>query len=122
MFLPVIDYIVAELTRRLTENSDVVSGVSALHPRSKKFLDISLLKGFADQYSCNIESVEVEYKLIAKVLKPVKPKKKCEVNTLLQFVTVLEEFKIAFHYIQKLCYRCHNTSIVSNLQTHFSMS
>lgn len=41
VFLPVVDHIVVELTMKLTKNSDVVSGASAFHPRSEKFLDIS---------------------------------------------------------------------------------
>lgn len=102
VFLPVLHHILAELGRRLTENNDVLSGMTALHPRSERFLDICLLKPFAEHYSCDIESVEVECKLIGKVLQRIEADRKCEVKTLLQFVAVLEEFKIAFHELHKL--------------------
>lgn len=67
VFLPNLDHIVAELTRRLTGNHDVFGGVSAPHPRSKKFLGISLLEAFADHYLCATGCVEIVCKLIAKV-------------------------------------------------------
>ncbi|KAH7975511.1 hypothetical protein HPB52_002339 [Rhipicephalus sanguineus] len=62
VFLPVLDHLIAELTRRFTENNDVLCGVSALHPQSENFMDISLLKPFAEHYACDIDSVEVECK------------------------------------------------------------
>ncbi|KAL1439208.1 hypothetical protein MTO96_001304 [Rhipicephalus appendiculatus] len=33
VFLPVLDHLIVELTRRFTENNDVLCGVSALHPK-----------------------------------------------------------------------------------------
>ncbi|KAH6938497.1 hypothetical protein HPB50_010162 [Hyalomma asiaticum] len=63
VFLPVLDHLIVELTRRFAENNDVLCGVSALHPQSENFMDVSLLKPFAEHYACDINSVEVECKL-----------------------------------------------------------
>lgn len=45
---------------------------------------------------------KVECKLIQRVRQHIKAESNCEVKTLLQFVTVLEEFKIIFHKLHKL--------------------
>ncbi|KAH8039291.1 hypothetical protein HPB51_005537 [Rhipicephalus microplus] len=60
VFLPVLDHLIVELTRRFAENNDVLCGVSALPPQSENFMDVSLLKPFAEHYACDINSVEVE--------------------------------------------------------------
>ncbi|KAL1447276.1 hypothetical protein MTO96_028594 [Rhipicephalus appendiculatus] len=93
VFLPVLDHLIVELTRRFTENNDVLCGVSALHPKSENFMDISLLKPFAEHYACDLDSVEVECKLIIKLLQRIKAERKCKIETLLQLVTVLGEYK-----------------------------
>lgn len=102
MFLPLLDHILAELGRRWTENNDVLSRMTAFNPRSESFLDICLLKPFAEHYLCDIESNDVERKPIGKVIQRIEAERKSEVKKLLQFVAVLEEFKIAFHELQKL--------------------
>lgn len=102
VFLPVLDHLIAELTRRFTENNDVLCGVSALHPQSENFMDISLLKPFAEHYACDIDSVEVECKLVIKLLQRIEAERKCKIETLMQLVTVLGEYKLAFHELHKL--------------------
>lgn len=102
VFLPVLDHLIVELTRRFAENNDVLCGVSALHPQSENFMDVSLLKPFAEHYACDINSVEVECKLVIKLLQRIEAERKCKIETLLQLVTVLEEYKLAFHELHKL--------------------
>ncbi|KAL3231832.1 hypothetical protein MRX96_023258 [Rhipicephalus microplus] len=92
VFLPVLDHLIVELTRRFAENNDVLCGVSALHPQSENFMDVSLLKPFAEHYACDINSVEVECKLVIKLLQRIEAERKCKIETLLQLVTVLEEY------------------------------
>ncbi|KAH8026375.1 hypothetical protein HPB51_020359 [Rhipicephalus microplus] len=102
VFLPVLDHLIVELTRRFAENNDVLCGVSALHPQSENFMDVALLKPFAEHYACDINSVEVECKLVIKLLQHIEAERKCKIETLLQLVTVLEEYKLAFHELHKL--------------------
>ncbi|KAH8026349.1 hypothetical protein HPB51_020333 [Rhipicephalus microplus] len=102
VFLPVLDHLIVELTRRFAENNDVLCGVSALHPQSENFMDVSLLKPFAEHYACDINSVEVECKLVIKLLQRIEAERKCKIETFLQLVTVLEEYKLAFHELHKL--------------------
>lgn len=65
---------------------------------------------------------KVECKLIQRVRQHIKAESNCEVKTLLQFVTVLEEFKIIFHKLHKLCYCRDDTSVASILGMHVFMS
>ncbi|KAH8023867.1 hypothetical protein HPB51_018848 [Rhipicephalus microplus] len=102
VFLPVLDHLIVELTRRFAENNDELCGVSALHPQSENFMDVSLLKPFAEHYACDINSVEVECKLVIKLLQRIEAERKCKIETLVQLVTVLEEYKLAFHELHKL--------------------
>ncbi|KAL3184395.1 hypothetical protein MRX96_031945 [Rhipicephalus microplus] len=55
-------------------------------------MDVSLLKPFAEHYACDINSVEVECKLVIKLLQRIEAERKCKIETLLQLVTVLEEY------------------------------
>ncbi|XP_075726439.1 zinc finger MYM-type protein 1-like [Rhipicephalus microplus] len=101
-FLPVLGHLIVELSRRFAENNDVLCGVSALHPQNENFMDVSLLKSFAEHYACDNNSVEVACKLVIKLLQRIEAERMCKIETLLQLVTVLEEYKLAFHELHKL--------------------
>lgn len=102
VLIPVLDTVINEMARRFTDNSSVLEGICALEPDNKSFLDMSKLKCFAEHYSSDVDSVEMEVKLLPKLIKRYKEENKYEIHTLPQLLTLLTEYRLAFHELHKM--------------------
>lgn len=103
IFNPVIDRMINELQRRFSDNNPILSGISSLNPQNKSFLDFQILLPFAKHYDVDIESLESELKLIPKLIKRHQIEKKTKINTILDFIHLLECYKLAFSELYLLC-------------------
>ncbi|KAF0714306.1 zinc finger MYM-type protein 1-like [Aphis craccivora] len=103
IFNPVIDGMINELQRRFSDNNPILSGISSLNPQNKSFLDFQILLPFAKHYDVDIESLESELKLIPKLIKRHQIEKKTKINTILDFIQLLECYKLAFSELYLLC-------------------
>jgi hypothetical protein len=80
----VLDKFLAEIDKRLEENSLVImEGVSSCTPSSSAFLSVNKLKSFADAYSINTATLEVECHVLGNLMKQLSQNKK--VNSLASF-------------------------------------
>ncbi|XP_050544243.1 uncharacterized protein LOC126907178 [Daktulosphaira vitifoliae] len=96
IFFPVIDRMINELQRRFSDNNPILSGISSLNPQNKSFLDLQVSLPFAKHYEVDIESLESELKLIPKLIDRHQKEKKTKTNTILDFIQLLENYKLAF--------------------------
>jgi hypothetical protein len=99
---PILDRIEAELTRRFHgKNEQLLLGISALDPRSEKFMDAQAITGMAKAYKCNVEDLTCEMHQFKRLLQRKFPdgSKLAGPLHLCQF---LEPYKDAFYELFKL--------------------
>jgi len=59
-----VDNILNKLDKRFIDNSNILCGVSAFHPKASFFLEYDLIVPLANHYSCDIASLEAELALL----------------------------------------------------------
>jgi len=69
IYYRILDNILNEIDKRFTDNSNILCGVSAFNPKASVFLDKDLIVPLANHYSCDIDSLEAELKIIKKSIK-----------------------------------------------------
>lgn len=103
IFYPVIDRIVNELNRRFKINSPTLNGISSLNPKNSTFLNFDNILPFASHYGVDTDSLEVELKLLPKLIKRQKEENNYEIKTILDFAKLLDNYKMAFSETFILC-------------------
>ncbi|CAI6353025.1 unnamed protein product [Macrosiphum euphorbiae] len=71
IFYCILDKITNELDKRFGDNSDIISGISALNPESLTFLTYDTILPFARAYLGDIECLKSELKILKKVHEPL---------------------------------------------------
>ena len=71
-----MDRIIAEMNSRFTNNSIILKGIGAMNPKSMFFLNEKAVRGLAENYKIDINSLNTELKLIMKTLKRYEEEKK----------------------------------------------
>jgi len=94
IFYCILDKITNELNKRFDDNSDIISGISALNPESITFLTYDTILPFAKAYLGDIECLKSELKILHKSMN------RYETKNNLNF---LKEYEIAFSETYKLC-------------------
>jgi hypothetical protein len=64
-----------ELNRRFKINSPILNGISSLNPKNLTFLNFDNILPFALYYGVDTDSLEVELKLLPKLIKRQKKRK-----------------------------------------------
>lgn len=64
LFLPTLDYIINELDKRFTNNTNILSSISYLHPQNENFLNYEQLKPLALHYKIDLEMFLSEIKIL----------------------------------------------------------
>ena len=73
--MPVVDCVIAELESRFSqEATSVMSGIQAMTPGSKSFLNTSDLEAFARQYNSNVEDLGHEMHQLRRLLERTEQK------------------------------------------------
>lgn len=103
LYYPVIDRITSELCRRFEENNSVLKGFSVLNPSSNIFLNLEQLTPLAIHYGCDLASVETELKLLPKTIERYEINHNVKIKTVSNLAVLLQEFKLVFHELNKLC-------------------
>ena len=101
-FYPVTDRLVNELRKRFsTDAGDVLSGVSALNPKHKSFLDQLYLLTMAQNYGITEDNLNAELNQVRHLLGR-KSQQGHSVNTTLELLTHMASYKEAFMDLYKL--------------------
>ncbi|CAK6976724.1 zinc finger MYM-type protein 1-like [Scomber scombrus] len=101
-FYPVIDRLVNELRKRFsTDAGDVLSGVSALNPKHKSFLDQRCLLTMAHNYGITEDNLNAELHQVRRLLER-KSQQGHSVTTTLELLTLMAPYKDAFTDLYKL--------------------
>ncbi|CAK6977232.1 hypothetical protein KUCAC02_022527 [Scomber scombrus] len=101
-FHPVIDRLVNELRKRFsTDVGDVLSGVSALNPKHKSFLDQRCLLTMAHNYGITEDNLNAELHQVRRLLER-KSQHGHSVTTTLELLTLMAPYKDAFTDLYKL--------------------
>lgn len=103
IFYPIINRIVNELNRRFKINSPILNGISSLNPKNSTFLNVVNILPFARHYGVDTDSLEVELKLLPKLIKRQKEENNYEIKTILDFAKLLDNYKMAFSETFILC-------------------
>lgn len=103
IYFNVFDRIINEMDRRFTDNCEILKGFSTLNPKSIVFLNIDTMRPLLLHYNCDEESAQVEIKLLHKTLERYNKEKGHIIESLTDLTKFLDEYKLAFHEIYKLC-------------------
>jgi len=103
IFYCILDKITNELDKRFGENSDIISGISALNPESTTFLTYDTILPFAKAYLGDIECLKSELKILKKSMNRYEIKNNLKIKDVFQFHNFLKEYEIAFSETFKLC-------------------
>lgn len=103
LYYSILDNIISELDKRFTNNSDILCGISAFNPKGNHFLDYDLIVPLANHYSCDLESLKAELKIIKKSINVYEEKFKLKITDVFIFHAFLCEYQIAFTEMFKLC-------------------
>ena len=102
LFYPVLDRFLAELDSRFSENNkQLLRSVSALDPRSSKFLNSEIIEPMAVQYGVEISDLAVELRQ-AKRLIQRKDSEGVKIVSLVQLSSFMSPYKDAFPDLCKL--------------------
>jgi len=97
VYLPVIDCVIAELESRFSqEATSVMSGIQAMTPGSKSFLNTGDLEAFARQYNSNVEDLGHEIHQLRRLLERTEEKSNSSLLGMLDLARFLEPYKLAF--------------------------
>uniref|UniRef100_H3AA53 TTF-type domain-containing protein n=1 Tax=Latimeria chalumnae TaxID=7897 RepID=H3AA53_LATCH len=92
-YYPVLDRILAELDRRFTSNSSLLSASTACNPNSESFLDYNKVKLIADHYTStgtNCDSLDVEVEAAKMHIAPQK------LTSIYEFRNIMNELPRAY--------------------------
>lgn len=56
----------SELDKRFTDNFNILCGISPFNPKATHFLDYDLIVPLANHYSCDVDSLKSESKIVKK--------------------------------------------------------
>ena len=91
VYYPVIDILITEINERFSDISCAVfEGISALNPKSAKFLDYELLSKMALHYGINTTDLEGELRLVRRMLDKKRQDRGIEVSTPMDLANALE--------------------------------
>lgn len=68
IFIPVLDWMISELKRRLWDNNVVLIGVSSFNSKSNTFLNLSIIQPLAVYFKLHIRCVELRFKFILNII------------------------------------------------------
>jgi len=77
-------------------------GISAFNPKGNHFLDYDLIVPLANHYSCDLDSLKAELKIIKKSINVYEEKFKLKITDVFIFHAFLCEYQIAFTEMIKL--------------------
>ncbi len=101
-FYQVVDRLVSELTRRFSKDADdVLTGVSALSPQHKSFLDKKCLLPMAQFYSITEENLNAEMHQVRRLLER-KTNQGHSIKNTSELLLLMEPYKDAFMDLHKL--------------------
>jgi len=103
IFYCILDEITNELDKRFGDNSDIISGISALNPESITILTYDTILPFAKAYLGDIECLKSELKILHKSMNRYETKNNLKIKDFFQFHNFLKEYEIAFSETYKLC-------------------
>jgi hypothetical protein len=102
LFLPILDKIINELEKRFSNNSSILYAIDYLHPKNTKFLSYDDLKPLAQHYKLDTELLKSELKIIPNTINMYQQENKIEITNLMNFVDLLEKYKIVFNETYKM--------------------
>lgn len=102
LFLPTLDYIINELDKRFTNNTNILSSISYLHPQNENFLNYEQLKPLALHYNIDLEMFLSEIKILPTTIKKYEIQNNIKIKSLMNLVDLLEKYKIVFNETYKL--------------------
>jgi len=102
LFLPTLDYIINELDKRFTNNSNILSSISYLHPQNEHFLNYEQLKPLTSHYIIDLEMSLSEIKILPTTIKKYEIQNNIKIKSLMNLIDLLEKYKIVYNEIYKL--------------------
>lgn len=85
LYYSILDNIISELDKRFTNNSDILCGINAFNPKGNHFLDYDLIVPLSNHYSCDLESLKAELKIIKKSINVYEEKFKLKITDVFIF-------------------------------------
>lgn len=102
VFIPAVDLIINEIKNRFGNTNTIISGVGALHPNSTAFLRFEVLRPFAEFYNSDINLLQSELNILPNTIKKYEEENGMKIDTIMDFLDLLNIYKIAFSETYKL--------------------
>lgn len=103
LYIPVIDIILSELNNRFSSHKDLFMGLTCFNPNFKdKFLIFKNIVAFAKHYNSDLELLQSELKILPSTIKKYEVENKIKIENIMQFVDMVEKYKLAFSETYKL--------------------
>lgn len=102
LYYIVIDYILVEIKNRFSDNKDIISAVSYLHPGNEHFLSFTHIQPLAKHYGANTDVLKSELNILPNTIKTYELQNNTEIKTMMKLLELLEKYKLAFIETHKI--------------------
>lgn len=85
-----------EIKNRFSDNKDILSAVSYLHPGNENFLSFSHIQPIAEHYGANTNVLKSELQILPNTKKKYELQNITEIKTMIKLLELLEKYKLAF--------------------------
>jgi hypothetical protein len=91
-----------KIKNRFSDNKDILSAVSYLHPGNENFLSFSHIQPLAEHYGANTDVLKSELKILPNTIKKYELQNNTEIKTMMKLLELLEKYKLAFIETHKI--------------------